>query len=41
MPGWEGSRGATLEKHVAERVGADVRLVEEWLEEAQAREEAS
>lgn len=30
LPGWRNSRGARLEVHVAESLGMDVRLVDDW-----------
>ena len=32
LPGWEQSRGASLEVHVARALGHDVRPLAEWLE---------
>jgi hypothetical protein len=31
LPGWQDSRGAKLEKHIAEALAMDVRAVESWL----------
>lgn len=31
LPGWEASRGATLERDIAERLGMRVRPIDEWL----------
>lgn len=31
LPGWEGSRGAALEVHVARELGMPVRPVDDWL----------
>lgn len=35
LPGWEASRGATLEVHVAQSLDIPVRSVEAWLREAE------
>lgn len=32
LPGWEASRGANLEKHVAERLDLEIRLLDDWLD---------
>lgn len=32
LPGWQGSRGAALEKRIGEDLGLDVRPLDEWLE---------
>lgn len=32
LPGWETSRGASLERDVAEKLGMDVRPVADWLQ---------
>jgi len=37
LPGWEHSRGATLEHHIATQVGLDVRPLEAWLSDGGAR----
>lgn len=34
LPGWEGSKGACLEKQVAEAIGLEVKTVDEWVEAA-------
>lgn len=31
LPGWENSRGAALENHVASALGLDIRTLDEWL----------
>lgn len=36
LPGWESSRGAALETHVAKALGMPVRPVAEWLAAAEA-----
>lgn len=36
LPGWEHSRGATLEVHIAERLGISVKPLDEWLQLAPA-----
>lgn len=36
LPGWQSSRGASLEVHVARRLGLPVRSVEEWLRAGRA-----
>ena len=33
-PGWEDSKGACLERQVAEAIGLPVKTVDEWVEEA-------
>jgi len=34
LPGWEASRGATLEVHIAESIGMDMADLADWLEAA-------
>ena len=34
LPGWEDSKGACLERQVAEAIGLPVKTVDEWVEEA-------
>lgn len=36
LPGWENSRGATLEKYVADAFGLPVKLETEWIKKAVA-----
>lgn len=36
LPGWERSRGATLEKHVAEKLAMPVQTLDEWLRQERA-----
>lgn len=31
LPGWQGSRGAALEKRIGDDLGLDVRPLDEWL----------
>lgn len=31
LPGWENSRGATLENHVGSALGLDIRPINEWI----------
>jgi hypothetical protein len=39
LPGWEKSRGATLEVHVAEALGMPVRPLDEWLSDLRPQTE--
>lgn len=34
LPGWQDSRGAALEAHIARSLDLPVKLLDEWLEEA-------
>ena len=33
LPGWEGSRGALIEKHLAELLGIPAKPIERWVEQ--------